>query len=240
MVSIPSMPGRFFRRGNENLLRDLQRAVSIPSMPGRFFRRGLGDSTKTQKQKVSIPSMPGRFFRLQIVRNPWGRKRRPFQSPRCRGASSDISVWFDADTDAEAFQSPRCRGASSDAVLRPVPGHSEKFQSPRCRGASADIFKIDKDEIYYEKVSIPSMPGRFFRPVLLRSAIAAAGYVSIPSMPGRFFRRLHEQAGMGRRGPGFNPLDAGALLQTTPDQFLCLATNTGFQSPRCRGASSDD
>ncbi len=114
-----------------------------------------------------------------------------FQSPRCRGASSDTPVGTCPMTvncvcfnplDAGAllqthtgvqkmkvayfkFQSPRCRGASSDRVrvatryITPP-----EFQSPRCRGASSDGRAGGPRRVCRLGVSIPSMPGRFFRP----------------------------------------------------------------------------
>ncbi len=63
-VSIPSMPGRFFRRGVTFHNIRTYGLVSIPSMPGRFFRQWTETQVLRGLSKVSIPSMPGRFFRL--------------------------------------------------------------------------------------------------------------------------------------------------------------------------------
>mgnify|MGYP000873220971 CR=1 FL=1 len=62
-VSIPSMPGRFFRQFGALDWNGVSMAVSIPSMPGRFFRRVPSSETCPYIGCVSIPSMPGRFFR---------------------------------------------------------------------------------------------------------------------------------------------------------------------------------
>ncbi len=85
------------------------------------------------------------------------------------------------------------------------------FQSPRCRGASSDG-RCPLQQLGFAGVSIPSMPGRFFR------------------------RRQKDEVQL--QPTSFNPLDAGALLQTgATSKGTCYAMR--FQSPRCRGASSD-
>ena len=82
-----------------------------------------------------------------------------FQSPRCRGASSDMggerNLGRFNPLDAGALlqtTTTRCISAASDS----------SFQSPRCRGASSDSFPYGKGNVS-AVVSIPSMPGRFFR-----------------------------------------------------------------------------
>ncbi len=90
MVSIPSMPGRFFRRRGGG---------PDGEPPGGFNPLDAGALLQTagfrrdhpHGPQVSIPSMPGRFFRqrydrIQVVES------NTFQSPRCRGASSDWST----------------------------------------------------------------------------------------------------------------------------------------------------
>ena len=98
-------------------------------------------------QAVSIPSMPGRFFRQLCGRT--------------------------VARTAPAFQSLRCQGASSGHEPPPPPfAPVTKFQSLRCQGASSG--RLD-------------LPGEIER----------ALDVSIPSMPGRFFRRRHRQSDRG-------------------------------------------
>ena len=103
-VSIPSMPGRFFRRDGDSgtctiipscfnpldagaLLQTLKGmtkrgprgCVSIPSMPGALLQTDREDVVAVAKQYVSIPSMPGRFFRRPASQPVvWKRDRNRF------------------------------------------------------------------------------------------------------------------------------------------------------------------
>ncbi len=165
--------------------------------------------------RVSIPSMPGRFFRRAPARSA-GKTRKTFQSPRCRGASSD------------GRRTGKPRGRNRRVSIPSMPGRFFRhagwhlsydrelrmFQSPRCRGASSDPHRSTKDEGSILQVSIPSMPGRFFRPGACCNPLHYPPGVSIPSMPGRFFRRTGRRASESLPSGCFNPLDAGALLQT--------------------------
>ncbi len=161
----------------------------------------------------------------------------------------------------DEFQSPRCRGASSDELINFAMQNLPESFNPLDAGALLQTRVPAALLPEVEAVSIPSMPGRFFRRAsgVYRSRL---NQVSIPSMPGRFFRlggSVSPLRGRPRFNPldagallqtfsrllriaclltGFNPLDAGALLQTyTPTQVEAMKAE--FQSPRCRGASSD-
>ncbi len=109
------------------------------------------------------------------------------------------------------------------------------FQSPLCRGGSSDELAVMalQDRA---RVSIPSVSGRVFRlSVVVRAN--AQHYVSIPSVSGRVFRH-GECAKRGKQAPSFNPLCVGAGLQTVGRNRALRARGT-FQSPLCRGGSSD-
>ncbi len=66
------------------------RKVSIPSVSGRVFRLQAAIDAYVNRG-VSIPSVSGRVFRPSGDRSPSGASA-PFQSPLCRGGSSDLFV----------------------------------------------------------------------------------------------------------------------------------------------------
>ena len=182
-------------------------------MPGRF----IGQQCFLFEQRPAVlgfnPLDAGALHRTMrhFVRIA---SRTPFQSPRCRGASSDPNKFGYVDgKPVVGFQSPRCRGASSDG---PGPGSFEREREVsipsmpgRFIGPGRALSPGPADV-----VSIPSMPGRFIGlDTLVKIYHAGLGLVSIPSMPGRFIGRV--SPGLRRPGP------------------------CAFQSPRCRGASSD-
>ncbi len=183
--------------------------VSIPSVSGRVFRHQR-HKMQVELQEVSIPSVSGRVFRPGSSTTREPRIAR-FQSPLCRGGSSD---------------QPR-HGRPQGRVVVSIPSVSgrvfrrrssrrsrsawPRFQSPLCRGGSSD---------YADTVER-----------------LAAGAVSIPSVSGRVFRRGAHTAGAVTKGR-FNPLCVGAGLQTRLPEFW-LRSIRKFQSPLCRGGSSD-
>ncbi len=137
----------------------------------------------------------------------------------------------------------------------------DRFQSPRCRGASSDSTPATAS-VTAAGVSIPSMPGRFFRPYRpCREARVPPRFNPLDA--GALLQTTFSIAHNYSLGIRFNPLDAGALLQTVsqpggalagltvsipsmPGRFFRLrflhdgnTPHYRFQSPRCRGASSD-
>ncbi len=204
-------------------------------MPGRFFRPRLPVGYARPIKGFNPLDAGALLQTTPMFARPWS--MRAFQSPRCRGASSDEAGNRRKEGEALAFQSPRCRGASSDTDAPPpvrtggsrfnpldagallqTPtacwpmGVASPFQSPRCRGASSDA----------------TVPYADVRQALGFNPLDAGALLQTP---------LPVQEAPSWQ-PGFNPLDAGALLQTECNETLERG-EVEFQSPRCRGASSD-
>ncbi len=255
-VSIPSVSGRVFR--HISLFTKLAaRVVSIPSVSGRVFRRrsqgcgarerpgfnplcvGAGLQTDARvycvDARVSIPSVSGRVFRRFGSGEQYG------------------SCW--------SFN-PLCVGAGLQTSRGPSRPRSPRRFNPLCVGAGLQTRAGVPFRVQRRPVSIPSVSGRVFRrvggelwerrgyrsfnPLCVgaglqtpagRGVTGGGGTVSIPSVSGRVFRRRGPHGGR-HRGGGFNPLCVGAGLQTRA-RNATRRTTRRFQSPLCRGGSSD-
>ena len=174
---------------------ELDPIVSIPSMPGRFFRPNPSIPPALQAKYGFNPLDAGALLQTRDATRDW-LVGVMFQSPRCRGASSDVRFIRESVSHSSTFQSPRCRGASSDRrrLTRARPPCSV-FQSPRCRGASSDSGR------YLTAWAVPK-----FNPRCQRSS-----------------RLAGRPATRSTSSPSFNPRcqrssDAGCSLRQVPDK----------------------
>ncbi len=183
------------------------RDVSIPSVSGRVFRQGEGEGREAEGEGFQSPLCRGGSSDTPRIMRGW--TIFGFQSPLCRGGSSDprsrrSTSW------TPKFQSPLCRGGSSDVLGSLKAERKGKFQSPLCRGGSSDEIRFS--------------PGG--RKAKFQSPLCRGGSSDLSGGP----RRIAPAC--------FNPLCVGAGLQTASVRSGANKPQR-FQSPLCRGGSSD-
>jgi hypothetical protein len=176
----------------------------------------------------------GRVFRPRRVARTEER-RKPFQSPLCRGGSSDIpdrahrrsyTVVSIPSVSGRVFRL-RFLLTNVDPCAVSIPSVSGRVfrrstfpHVPRTR-----------------HVSIPSVSGRVFRPPTAQPIPSRGPSVSIPSVPGRVFRRAGEVQLSHPREVSI-PSVSGRVFRRAVQAFINDPWGV-FQSPLCRGGSSD-